>query len=92
MLDKQVFKQYFDLLFEAFPTWGVDKSSGSTMSFWYSRFKTFDNERFSHMVESYIEHEKFNPTVAGLKEHDTLPRKSITQINHEKMLKENGLI
>jgi len=32
------------------------------------------------------------PTVSGLKRNDTIPRKSKDQIEHEKMLKENGLL
>lgn len=92
MLDKETFFASMDKLVMAFPNWKLDVESTSVMQFWYTKFRDTDNERFSHMVDNYIENENFSPTIKGLKDHDTLPRKSITQVNHEKMLKENGLL
>ena len=91
-LSKDLFVEQMNILLVAFPSWNFDANNPLSLKVWYDKFKNFDEERFIHMIDSYVNDAEFNPTIAGLKKHDTLPRKSITQINHEKMLKENGLI
>ena len=91
-ISKDLFVDHMNILLVAFPSWNFDSKNPLALKVWYDKFKHFDEERFTRMIDSYVSDAKFNPTIAGLKEHDTLPRKSITQINHEKMLKENGLM
>lgn len=92
MLDKDVFKDGMNVLLIAYPSWGLKYHDADTMQFWYEKFQHMTNERFEYMVAKHIEFERFNPTVKSLLENDTLPRKSATQIKHEQMLRENGLL
>lgn len=92
MLDKEVFFANMDNLVMAFPNWKLDFDNPDVIKFWYSNFMNLDNERFAYMVDKYINNETFNPTIKGLKNWDTIPKKSRDQIEHEKMLKENGLL
>lgn len=92
MLNKDLFFSKFDKLLLAFPNWKIKFDDVDTVKFWYEKFKHLSNERFSHMVDEYMKNEKFNPTIAGLKEYDNLPVKSYTQIEHERMLKEHGML
>jgi len=86
MLDKEVFFKNMDNLLMAFPNWKLDVRDVETMKFWYTVFRSFDNARFAYMVDQYINNEQYNPTIGGLKQHDTMPRKTRDQIEHEKML------
>lgn len=88
MLDKEVFKRNMDKLMYLFKNWNFDPSDPNEARAWYEMFKHFDNYRFEYMVNQYIDNEKFPPTVAGLKAWDTAPKKTIDQINHEKLIKE----
>lgn len=92
MLDKDTFFEKFDELVTAYPSWKLDFGNARVVKFWYSKFEDMESGHFIHMVDSYIEKERFNPTIAGLREHDTLPRKTRDQIEHEKMLKEHGML
>ena len=74
----------------SFPSWKIKNDDPETMRFWYNKFDHMDEDAFVKMVDEYIENENFNPTVAGLKKWDVLPKKSATQIIHEQMLKEYG--
>lgn len=87
-LDKTVFIQGMNQLLMVFPSWQIKYDDKKVMSAWYRMFEDLTDDQFRHMTWSYIKSEKFVPTVAGLMEHDTLPRKSQTQIAHERMLKE----
>lgn len=89
MLDKEVFKAGMQDLTMSYPNWKLDVTDSDTMRFWYERFKAFGDDRFIYMVDQYIASNDFNPTIAGLNKCDTLPRKSYTQIAHEKMLAEH---
>ena len=91
MLSKNTFKKGMQLLLLAFPNWKVRLEESSVASFWYAIFKDYDDKRFMAMVKKYIENERFEPTVKGLKDWDVMPRKSKTQIEHEKMLREHGM-
>lgn len=90
MLDKNVFKEQMERLSILYPNWKFDKSDKVAAGVWYNEFKKFDDERFKYMINGFVNYEKFNPTVASLKGYDTMPRKSIDQIKHEKMLEESG--
>src|SRR5699024_9412838 len=90
MLEKEVYKKQIDKLSVLYPNWKFDKSDATTAIIWYEQFEHMENDRFSHMVDQYIKSNQYNPTVKGLLECDTLPRKSRTQLEHEKMLKETG--
>jgi len=92
MLDKNTFVEGLNKLIVAYPSWGLKSDDNKTLRVWYNFFKHMDGERFNYMINSYIEHEPRYPTVAGLKKCDTIPRKSRDQIEHEKMLKEQGLL
>lgn len=92
MLDKQVFKKGMQQLLYAFPNWKIKLDDQEVARFWYMRFKDFENERFMQMVDKYIENEKFDPTIKSLKSWDIMPRKTRDQLEHEKMLKEAGLL
>ena len=91
MLNKDIFFDQMELLVGMYPSWGIQKDDPKVMKSWYGFFKHMDDERFTYMINQYIENENFNPTIAGLKKCDTIPRKTKDQIKHEKMLKENGL-
>lgn len=93
MLDKELFKEKMEKLLTFFPNWNVDLSDRVAAGMWYNQFSHMSDEKFSKAVEDYIENEQFNPTVAGIKKY-YMPetKKSITQIKHEEMLKEYGLI
>ena len=90
MLDKETFTFKMNEMLMAFPSWQIKYDDPETMRFWHYKFKNMDNNRFVHMVDSYVDNEDFPPTIGKLRKHDTLPRKSRTQIEHEKMLKEVG--
>lgn len=92
MLSKDTFMFKMDELLMTFPNWKIKYDDPNTMRFWYSKFSHMNEKQFVFMIDSYIENETFNPTIGGLKNYDTLPKKSHTQIEHEKMLKENGLL
>lgn len=90
MLNKSTFKKGMQQLLLAFPNWKVRLDKPDVASFWYTKFNKYSDEQFLVMVEQYIENERFDPTIKGLKDWDVLPRKSKTQIEHEQMLKEYG--
>lgn len=90
MLDKNIFFDHMEKLLMAYPNWKINLSDKNTSKFWYEQFKNMENKHFIHMVNSFVNTEKFNPTIAGLKEHDTHPRKSREQLEHEQMLRDNG--
>jgi hypothetical protein len=90
MLDKEVFKEQFEKILILYPNWRIDFNDAKTAKVWYEQFKHMDDVRFTQMISSYIQNEKFNPTVKGLLENDTAPQKSLTQVEHEKMLQEMG--
>lgn len=92
MLGKEVFFVNMENLLMAFPNWKLNVEDVEIMKFWHTAFKNFSNERFVYMIDQYINNENFNPTIGGLKRHDTLPVKSATQIKHENMLAKNGLL
>jgi len=92
MLDKKTFIHGLNKLLVAYPNWKLDIDSDFTLRVWYEKFKHMDGARFKHMIDQYVENEERIPTIAGLKRCDTFPRKSIDQIKHEEMLREEGLI
>lgn len=90
MLDKEVFFNGMDELLMAFPSWRLNVEDKKVMKFWYSKFTHMDNERFTYMVNSYINGESYPPTIKGMNNHDNIPRKSKEQIRHEQMLRGIG--
>ena len=86
MLDKEIFKAQFEKILTLYPNWRIDFNNPKTALVWYEQFKHMDDDRFVQMISNYIKNEKFNPTVKGLLENDTAPQKSLSQIEHEKML------
>jgi len=92
MLSKDAFFEGMDKLLAFYPGWPIKNDDADVMKFWYEKFKHMDDERFMYMIDQYIDTETRFPTVAGLKECDTIPRKSRTQLEHEKMLREHGLL
>ena len=91
MLDKTTFKDGMQKLVDTYPNWNFKYDDPKTMRMWYEYFKHMDTERFNYMIDQYVKHERAYPTIAGLLENDTMPRKTRTQIKHEKMLEELGL-
>lgn len=91
MLDKTTFKDGMQKLVDTYPNWNFKYDDPKAMRMWYEYFKQMDAERFNYMINQYIKHERAYPTIAGLLENDTIPRKTRDQIEHEKMLKEMGL-
>ena len=92
MLDKELFKEKMEKLLTFFPNWNVDLSDRVAAGMWYNQFSHMSDEKFSKAVEDYIENEQFNPTVAGIKKYYVPERKkTATEIEHEKMLKEMGM-
>jgi len=79
MLDKNLFVNGLNKLVASFPTWKIDTTDKYVLSVWYERFKNMRSEAFTHMINGYIDNEKFNPTIAGLKEWDILPPPSLTR-------------
>mgnify|MGYP001171381621 FL=1 len=92
ILNKKTFVTGMNKLLVTFPGWGFDIDNKFAIKTWYEFFEHMDDERFLYMIDQYIENESKFPTVAGLKKCDTIPRKSRTQIEHEQMLRENGLL
>src|SRR5690625_1097015 len=92
MLNKETFFKGMDKLVNAFPNWKLKYDDPEVMKDWYSFFDYMDDERFLYMIDAYIDFSSRFPTVAGLKECDTIPRKSKEQLKHEQMLRENGLL
>lgn len=90
MLDKNIFFDCMDKLLMAYPNWKISLNEKKTSKFWYEQFENMENAHFEHMIDSYIKTEKFNPTIAGLREHDTMFRKSKEQLKHEQILREYG--
>lgn len=92
VLDKKTFVTGLNKLLVSFPGWNFDINNQFAMKTWYEFFEHMDDERYLYMVDKYIENENKFPTVAGLKEWDKIPRKSRTQLEHEQMLREHGLL
>jgi len=69
MLDKNVFLEGMQKLVVFYPQWGVKVEDSQVVKMWYEQFQDMSNGDFSSMVNQYIAKEKFNPTIAGLKEH-----------------------
>ena len=92
ILNKKTFVTGMNKLLVTFPGWGFDIDNKFAIKTWYEFFEHMDDERFLYMIDQYIENESKFPTVAGLKKCDTIPRKSRTQIEHEQMLREHGLL
>jgi hypothetical protein len=69
MLNKEKFFDGMEQLLVFFPNWNVKVENVKVMKAWYSMFEKSTDEEFEAMVKSYIKKEKFQPTVAGLKEH-----------------------
>src|SRR5690625_324762 len=88
MLTKETFSFKMNELLMAFPNWKIDNNDPETMRFWYYQLKDMSGDRFVAMVDQYINNEQYNATIGGLKQYDTLPRKTRDQIEHEKMLRE----
>jgi len=86
MISKEVFKEQFEKILILYPNWRIDFNDVKTALVWYKQFEHMDDERFVHMITSYIANDKFNPTVKGLLENDTAQQKSQSQLEHEKML------
>lgn len=87
-----MFFNKMDQLVVSYPNWKLEVESEKVMKFWYSKFESMENNHFEYMVDKYIENEIYNPTIAGLKKWDIVPRKSKDQIKHEEMIKEMGLL
>lgn len=68
-LDAKIFEKGMNDLLKMFPNWNAKIEEAETMKFWYKFFKNVNDVDFEIMIESYIDSEKFNPTVAGLKKH-----------------------
>lgn len=93
MLNKELFFNKMNELLILFPNWNPDLDNKETVITWYKQFQDLYDEEFIHMVDSFIQNEKFNPTVGGLFQYLVKKkRKSRDQIKHEEMLKENGLL
>lgn len=92
MLSKDAFFEGMDKLLAVYPGWQIKNDDKDVMKIWYDKFKHMDDERYLYMIDMYIDNETRFPTIAGLLECDTIPRKSRTQLEHEKMLRENGLL
>ena len=93
MLDKELFFEGMEELLKFFPNWNIDLSEEQNTRAWYNKFKHMSDGRFIKAVDEYIRNEQFNPTVAGiLKYYLPEQKKTATQIEHEKMLQENGLM
>jgi|SRR5699024_2406142 len=88
MLDKNVFFEGVENLLAFYPSWQVNVEDKKVLRLWYAKFSKMTDKEFKHMIDSYIKSERYSPTVAGLFEHDTLPRKSRDQIEHEKAMEE----
>src|SRR5690625_539323 len=88
MLSKEIFKDGMQILVDSYPNWKFKYDDPKAMKTWYGFFKHMDDERFMYMINAYVGYSDRFPTVAGLKECDTIPRKSRDQHKHEKMLRE----
>lgn len=92
MLNKKVFISKMNELLILFPNWNPDLDQTEVVKAWYSRFQDLTDNEFTSMVNSFIRQDKFNPTVGGLRQYLVKEsRKTSDQIEHENMLRENGL-
>ncbi|MFD2658575.1 hypothetical protein [Gracilibacillus thailandensis] len=92
MLDKQLFREKMKELMIYYPNWNFEVSD-KNLSLWYERFKDHKEKKFIKMIDDYIDNETFNPTIAGLlKYYLPEPKKTLDQIRHEEMLRENGML
>lgn len=69
MLTKDVFKQQMEILIATYPTWGIKCEDPNVMQVWYSMFEQYSDYRFKYAVTMFVQHEKFNPTVAVLTDY-----------------------
>jgi len=67
-LDKDIFKAGIIKLTHAFPSWGIATDNAECMRFWYKKFSNYNKIEFEYAVERYCDAERFNPTIAGLKQ------------------------
>lgn len=90
MLNKETFIDGMQTLLDFYPRWNIKLEEERVARRWYQHFRHMEDNRFTYMIDAHIKWSKFDPTIASLMECDTMPRKSRTQLEHEKMLKENG--
>lgn len=68
MLDKKAFKSGIQDLIDFYPSWGIKSEESRVMAKWYNKFKDCNDGIFLSAVADHIDKEKFNPTVATLRE------------------------
>lgn len=88
MLNKEVFFNKMDKLINLFPNWKIQYDNPEAMKLWYEQFKNMTDSDFIKMVDNYVTNENRYPTIAGLKQWDITPKKTMTQIRHEQAMKE----
>jgi len=69
MLDKDIFRKKIEELAISYPNWKLDITDKKIIKTWYKHFDHFDDKDFIQAIDSYIGNERFNPTIAGIKEY-----------------------
>ena len=88
MLDKKVFVDQMNELLVFFPSWSVKLDDPVIARKWFNTFESCTNQEFTRMVRAYIQKERFNPTVAGMKDYLVQDnKKSPEQIEWENLVK-----
>ncbi|MDX8047593.1 hypothetical protein SH601_16645 [Gracilibacillus sp. S3-1-1] len=84
-LSKKTFIDQMNQLLIFFPNWNVDLASKTVAERWYYQFANCSDREFFKMVQTYIQLEAFNPTVAGLRKYFVSDeRKRVEQVEWEK--------
>ena len=69
MLNKDIFRKEFEKLAVIYPNWKLDITDKKKLKIWYERFRDVDDKNFVWAIDDYINNERFNPTIAGIKEY-----------------------
>lgn len=65
-MTKEHFKAQLIRLKIAYPYWQVELNDVDFLKEWWKAFKEMPEEKFTSLVESYIQNQKASPTIAGL--------------------------
>ncbi len=52
-----------------FPNWNIALNQSAVAKKWFEQFEACTDREFRLMVQRYIDHETYHPTVAGLKKY-----------------------
>ena len=68
MLEKETFKNGIQELVYAFIDWKIDVKNQEIMKIWYRNLNDYSEDIFLKGVQKYIKTQRYNPTIASLRD------------------------